>query len=770
MKLTAAWGTVLLVLLAGQCLAQEAEEITFNGRKMTQQFRPRTRRGGSSGDTPTFGGGPSFQPRGESGRDDPSPQDGGSWQFIIEGGVQRSTPRVWNDISNPSEALGFAFGDLVYASNPESQSATRITLNSGQQMVIETTETGLTPRGRFHRFKFTEVGSEILKAGGTSISIVGSEFFIQVSGTSTATIRIGWKSVVDPSRYFDLITTLFEGIVEELVDRFKSVLSGNDCKSTGIDSAFRDISGVCNNPERAFGSAGAPLHRVGEPDFGDGRSSPGGSTISARRISNIVCREDSSSDDGSNKQRLNDMFVFYGQFIDHDIAVTPVGSFARRNQPLFSVSFEKFLDELPIPIPDDDPDFTSKEELIFERAVFVRENNQEVTPRELVNELTSFLDLSQVYGSTASRARALRSFSDGKLKTSGPNFLPFNGDGPGGIGLSLENAPDPTNRFFVGGDIRVQENVNLLALHVIWLREHNKVADEIKSALPSYTDEQIYQTARAICIAEYQSILYKEWLPFILGNDSPSPSGFNYNSGIDASADAFFTTASFRFGHSMISGKLWRVDQGSTTPSSTANLRDVFFNPEVMTGSNFDSWVRGMAWHEAREPDERVIDDLRSFLFTQDGGPSQDLISLNIQRARDMGVPTYNKARQAFGLSTVSSFSDISNNAQTVANLQEAYNGNINDVDSFVAGLAETKPAGRMFGDLFHESIKEQFVRLRDGDRYFYTGLVFDPDVKAAYPRLNTILSDGVKFIDVLARTSGVGRGDIGGRSSVFQL
>lgn len=112
---------------------------------------------------------------------------------------------------------------------------------------------------------------------------------------------------------------------------------------------------------------------------------------------------DSSSDDGSNKLRLTDILVFFGQFIDHDIAVTPVGSFARRNQPLFSVSFEKFLDELPISIPSDDPDFTSKSELPFERAVFARENNQEVSPRELINELTAFLDLSQVcLGNTSS--------------------------------------------------------------------------------------------------------------------------------------------------------------------------------------------------------------------------------------------------------------------------------------------------------------------------------------------------------------------------------
>lgn len=116
---------------------------------------------------------------------------------------------------------------------------------------------------------------------------------------------------------------------------------------------------------------------------------------------------------------------------------------------------------------------------------------------------------------------------------------------------------------------------------------------------------------------------------------------------------------------------------------------------------------------QAREPDELIVDDLRSFLFTEDGAPSQDLISLNLLRARDMGVPTYNKARGAFGLERKGSISEISDKEQTVAHIEEAYGGDVDAVDSFIGGLAETKPEGRMFGDLFHESIKEQFVRLR---------------------------------------------------------
>ncbi|GMH42851.1 hypothetical protein BSKO_10770 [Bryopsis sp. KO-2023] len=703
------------------------------------------------------------------------PPEGGDvddWEFIKEAVVQGLVPDVFSRIENPRDALVFAFGELIYESISQSDTTTKLVLNSGEDFVIENTDTGIARPGLFHVFKIVSNSDGVLSTGGQSISVAGSQFYILLKGVSSATVEIGWLGVVNPESLRPLITSAFEGIIQELVDRFKSEFRGGDCVQLGPKSVVRDISGVCNNIDNTFAQVNAPLSRVVPVSFGDGQSSFGGSDISPRAISNIVAAEESNEDDGSNPLKLTDMFVIFGQFVDHDIGISPVGSFADRDQPLFSASFEKFLDEVPIEIPDGDPFFEGvKEELPFERAVFVREDNQEVLPRKIVNQNTAFLDLSQVYGSTALRMRVLRSFQDGKLKTSGPNFLPFNGATEGGIGIAIENAPDASTRFYVAGDIRPQENVLLLVLHVIWLREHNKIADELKGAFgDQFDDEELFQFARAIAIAEWQSILYTEWLPLLIGSESPSPDGFSYNPSIDAGASAFFTTVSFRFGHSMINPQLWLVDPGNQTPSSTVNMRDNFFQPEVLTGGNHDSFVRGMAWHEARNPDEKVIDDLRSFLYRGTDTPDQDLVALNIQRARDMGIPTYNAARNGFGLSTFGSFSDISDDPTTVSNLEEAYEGDVDIIDAFVGGLAEKRPSDRLFGDLFTESFKEQFTRMRDGDRFFYSALQFDLDVLAGYPRLNDILANRVKLIDIIERNTDVSRSDFGGRATLFQL
>lgn len=701
------------------------------------------------------------------------PPEGGSpddWEFVKEAAVQGLVPDVFARIEDPRDALVFAFGELIFESIRESDTRTKLVLNSAEELVIENTDTGIVRPGLFHVFKIVSNTDGILVTGDQSISVAGSQFFILLKGVSSSTVEIGWLGSVSPEFLRPVVTSAFEGIIQELVDRFKSEFRGGDCVQFGLESVFRDISGVCNNVDNTFGQVNAPLSRVIPESFGDGQSSFGGSDINPREISNIVAAEASNEDDGSNPLGLTDMFVIFGQFVDHDIGISPVGSFANSDQPLFTASFEKFLDEVPIEVPDGDPFFDGvKEELPFERAVFVRRDNAEVLPRQIVNQNTAFLDLSQVYGSTALRMRVLRSFKDGKLKTSGPNFLPFNGNVDGGVGIAIENAPNASSRFFVAGDIRPQENVLLLVLHVIWLREHNKIADELKAAFgDEFNDEDLFQLARAIAIAEWQSILYTEWLPLLIGG--PLPGSFSYNPSIDAGASAFFTTVSFRFGHSMINPQVWLVDPGSQTPSGTINMRDNFFQPEILTASNHDSFVRGMAWHEARNPDEKVIDDLRSFLYRGTSTPDQDLVALNIQRARDLGVATYNEARRGFNLNAFESISDISDDPTTVGNLEEAYKGDVDSIDAFIGGLAEKKPSGQLFGDLFTESFKEQFTRMRDGDRFFYTSLRFDLDVIAGYPRINDILQNKVKLIDIIERNTDVSRSDFGGRSTLFQL
>ena len=73
------------------------------------------------------------------------------------------------------------------------------------------------------------------------------------------------------------------------------------------------------------------------------------------------------------------------------------------------------------------------------------------------------------------------------------------------------------------------------------------------------TDEQIYQHARRIVIAELQNIVYSEFLPVVLGPAAMeqfklkvSDNLSTYDNTVDPSISNEFATFAFRFGHALI--------------------------------------------------------------------------------------------------------------------------------------------------------------------------------------------------------------------------
>jgi peroxidase len=113
------------------------------------------------------------------------------------------------------------------------------------------------------------------------------------------------------------------------------------------------------------------------------------------------------------------------------------------------------------------------------------------------------------------------------------------------------------------GDDRINEQPGLTVIHIVWLREHNRIAAELQTLNPSWNDEQLFQETRRIIIAEWQHILYNEWLPMLLGprymlnfNLFPSRNIYSddYDPSIDPSITNEFATAAFRMGHTLLQG------------------------------------------------------------------------------------------------------------------------------------------------------------------------------------------------------------------------
>ena len=59
--------------------------------------------------------------------------------------------------------------------------------------------------------------------------------------------------------------------------------------------------------------------------------------------------------------------------------------------------------------------------------------------------------------------------------------------------------------------------MGLTAIHALFLREHNRLADILKKQHPTWHDSVTFEEARRINIAQYQHIIYNELLPVLIG-------------------------------------------------------------------------------------------------------------------------------------------------------------------------------------------------------------------------------------------------------------
>ncbi|MFK7742934.1 MAG: peroxidase family protein [Planctomycetota bacterium] len=338
----------------------------------------------------------------------------------------------------------------------------------------------------------------------------------------------------------------------------------------------------------------------------------------------------------------------------------------------------------------------ARERAVVDRIQIVARSRPGI--REQINEITAYIDGSQIYGSDQALSDSLRG-TFGSMRTSAGNLLPVDSTG-----------------FFVAGDVRVNEQVGLISMHTLFVREHNRLASIIRTA--GLADETTWQLARWIVGAELQAITYREFLPVLLGKDALRPyTGFQPN--VDPSIANEFTTAAYRLGHSMLSPTLLRLDaNGDEIAAGHLALRDAFFDPQLIQDEGIEPTLRGLGAQRAQRIDTLIIDDVRNFLFGPPGSGGFDLASLNLQRGRDHGLANYVDTRQAYGLSAPSNFGDLHVDHNVRQQLQATY-GSVANIDLWIGGLAERHVEGAMVGRLFRAILSDQFERLRDGDPYY---------------------------------------------------
>ncbi len=463
-----------------------------------------------------------------------------------------------------------------------------------------------------------------------------------------------------------------------------------------------------NNPD--WGAAGTNLLRISGIGYQDGISEPGGQDRpNPRYVSNEVFAQDGLMND---RMGLSDYCWVWGQFIDHDMGLTPDG-----NEP----------QGIRVPRGDRlfDPFNTGEMVIPMVRNVFDPETGTGPdNPRQHPNLLTAFIDGSGVYGSDEVTANWLRTFTGGKLKVTADNMMPFNtvtGEYDSEIDPNAPHMDNPvrlSEKLHVAGDPRANENPLLLSFHTLFVREHNRLCDELAAAHPDWDDEQLYQHARKIVGGIIQSIVYNEWLP-VMGVRLRPYSG--YDATVHPQLANVFTAAAFRLGHTLLNGNIIRMDnEGEILEGGNLELRDAFFNVMVVDESGgIEPFLKGMGTQIQQGFDARVIDDVRNFLFGPPGAGGLDLAAINMNRGRERGLPDFNTVRAAYGLPRYFFFQQMNWDYNVLIKMVKLYK-NVNKVDPWVGMLVERPRPNQLFGETIMKIMEHQFGASRDGDRFFY--------------------------------------------------
>ncbi|MBU2583164.1 MAG: peroxidase [Alphaproteobacteria bacterium] len=494
---------------------------------------------------------------------------------------------------------------------------------------------------------------------------------------------------------------------------------------------FRESDGTGNNlANDSWGSAGETLTRLTFADYADSISAPE-DRGNARVISNAMADIPGGT---ANSFGTSELFIFFGQYIDHDLDL---------------VFEDPAAGHMSTTVPVGDPAFPPGSILELDRSMVVSGTGTGAIAREHANQITSFLDASNVYGSSQATTNVLR---DGAYMITNAN-----GGAATVADIEAEHGAGSADGLYIGnpatahvmGDIRSDENIALTSMHQIWMREHNYQVDRLRDLDPTLTDEEAFQMARIIVEAEYQKVIYEEWLPELIGQSLPGYNG--YRNDVDPTISNEFAGAGFRFGHTMLPTEFERLAEDGTV-TEQLGLFDAFFQPHKLDlNGGVAALVRGLAADTASEFDAKIIDDVRNLLF----GPNsfRDLATLNIMRGRDQGVTTLNDFRADFNNSPAllpyTSFSQLTSDTVLANALSAAYGGDINKVDLWVGILAEDKVGGLQVGETLQAILVDQFSRLRDGDRFYYENrLAESPDLLAQI--------ENTTFSEIIKRNTGI--------------
>jgi peroxidase len=348
---------------------------------------------------------------------------------------------------------------------------------------------------------------------------------------------------------------------------------------------------------------------------------------------------------------------------------------------------------IPIPISKDDSVFKGSIGCHNALRSQIGKSPSGFETGEILNRATSYFDLSMIYGDQESELRKIRLYQGGKLRLSKNNVFPVDSSGK-----------------LLNSMIRW----NIVPIGCIWpgvfSKNHNQLAERLTQLNPSWNDETLFQEARRINIATWQSnIITGKFIKNILNSTISE----KYSPDRKTSTFIEFSSSQRGVGHSHLPSYFSLLSENGTT-RSYLQMDTVGRSDLVETA--FDDALRG-----------NLNNLVNTKQYTSELTDKAGVIAVDILRGRDHGIPSYLEIRRKCGLkSDIKTFDDFKlifpktpSNADLLKNMYESPE----DVDFYIGGVLDTYENSfqPFVGPTFACVIKENYKNAVAGDIYFYS-------------------------------------------------
>ncbi|KMQ96941.1 chorion peroxidase [Lasius niger] len=592
------------------------------------------------------------------------------------------------------------------------------------------------------------------------------ELLLDISANLAQTYGLTYEEIEKSLPLIDTSKTLIREVCP-------AYLSNVECRP----GKYRRYDGLCTNLQNpTWGATLSPFARLMSPRFADGLTAPRISVTGRDLPLSRVVSRTMHPDDGFHDHAGTVMVIAWGQFMDHDYTLTgtPLDPL-NRNDPEECCGRPPHLKNPycnEILIPEDDYFYRlfNVHCMDFVRAFPAVRPGCRLGSRVPFNLLTGVLDANTVYGITEAFARKLRTGYGGLLRMN-PVFSEYGLKDLLPLKLDIPDEgctrPNRSMYCFEAGEIRVNEQLVLTCMHTLLAREHNRLAKALAIVNPHWDDEILFQEARRIVIAEIQHITYNEFLPILLGKDVMEKFGLllekeNYWNGYDPNINPgvidAFAAAAFRFGHSLLPTAVERWSKAHKFIASK-RLSDLIRRPyDLYRAGVFDEYFMGLMNQVAQAMDDSITQEVTNHLFKKVGAKfGMDLVSFNMQRGREFGIPSYMEFRKYCGLPEANTFEELFGSMpnETVRRYSTIFEHPA-DVDLWSGGVSERPLPGSMLGPTFACLIATQFSHSRRGDRFWYelpnqpSSFTLEQLNEIRKTKLSRLICDNTDLIDTI--------------------